>query len=84
MTSGPFFLSNTVFAIIIIAPFKTALSEKAFLFFSKCAALNETSVAFCEFFKGLMKKDLCLPKAAFNLWAIAARMHSQVVKMMFS
>ncbi|KAI9542178.1 hypothetical protein NQZ68_022231 [Dissostichus eleginoides] len=75
MTSEPFFSSlNTVFAITIIAPFKTSPSEKAFLFFTKKrAALNEASVAFCDFFTGLVKKDCCFPKAAFNSQAFSAR-----------
>lgn len=71
MTSGPCFSSlKTALATSIIASLKNAPSEKAFLFFiKKYAALNDASVAFWDFFTGLIKKVCCLSKAAFHLQA---------------
>uniref|UniRef100_A0A3B5QQH6 Butyrophilin subfamily 3 member A2-like Ig-C domain-containing protein n=1 Tax=Xiphophorus maculatus TaxID=8083 RepID=A0A3B5QQH6_XIPMA len=73
--SVPFLSSlSTVLAIIIIASLTTAPSENAFFFLiRKCVALNEASVAFSDFFPALVKKDCCLPKAAFSSLAFSAR-----------
>ena len=58
---------STVLATIIITSLKTSPSVKSFFFFTKKrVALNEASVAFRDFFAGLLKKDCYLSKVAFS------------------
>ncbi len=54
--------------------FKDISVQKGFhVLCQKSAALNEASVASCDFFTSLVKKDCCLPKAAFNSHAFSVR-----------